>query len=443
LAGEEKIMANRNFDVELHHVTRVEGHGNIYVNVKNGTLERCEWNISEAPRFFEAMVLGRNWSELHHITSRICGICSIGHTLASLKATEAAMGITISDQDLKLRKLALHAENMQSHILHVGFLALPDLLGVGSVIPLASSNPEEVKTVLRLHRLANEMSTMVCGRTTHPQRLIPGGFSKIPSMKELSELRERLKASVPDLQAVAKLLKSLVPKIPDFVRETEFIALISPNEYALYDGKIGSTDTDSAPVREYLSFTNEYIVPQSTAKRAKHKRQSYMVGALARLNINYDKLSPLAKKTAEMFDLKPVCHNPFMNNIAQLVEVVHSVEDSIKLINELEAAGLKSQPDYNSPKIKVKGGQGVGGVEVPRGILFHDYTYSNDGICTKANCVIPTNQNHGNIELDMKALVPKIMDKTQKEIELTLEMLVRAYDPCISCSTHCVKVHFV
>jgi sulfhydrogenase subunit alpha len=443
LAGEEKIMANKNFDVEVHHVTRVEGHGNIYVNVRNGTLERCEWNISEAPRFFEAMVLGRNWSELHHITSRICGICSIGHTLASLKATEAAMGITISNQDLKLRKLALHAENLQSHLLHVGFLVLPDLMGVGSVIPLASSNPEEVKTVLRLHRLANEMSNMVCGRTTHPQRLIPGGFSKIPSMKELRGLRERLKASVPDLQAVAKLLKSLAPKIPDFVRETEFIALTSPNEYALYDGKIGSTDADAAPAREYLSFTNEYIVPQSTAKRAKHKRESYMVGALARLNINYDKLSPLAKKTAEMFNLKPVCHNPFMNNIAQLVEVVHSVEDSIKLINELEAAGLKSQPDYNSPDIKVKAGQGVGGVEVPRGILFHDYTYNTNGICTKANCVIPTNQNHGNIELDLKALVPKIMDKTQKEIELTLEMLVRAYDPCISCSTHCVKVHFV
>jgi sulfhydrogenase subunit alpha len=443
LAGEEKIMENKNFDVEVHHVTRVEGHGNIYVNVKNGTLERCEWNISEAPRFFEAMVLGRHWNELHHITSRICGICSIGHTLASLKATEAAIGVEISDQDLKLRKIALHAENMQSHILHVGFLVLPDLMGVGSVIPLASSNPEEVKIVLRLHKLANEMSDMLCGRTTHPQRLIPGGFSKIPSMKELSGLRERLKASVPDLQAAANLLKSLAPKIPDFVRETEFIGLTSPDEYALYDGKIGSTDTDTAPAREYRTYTNEYIVPQSTAKWAKHKRDSYMVGALARLNINYDKLSPLAKKVAEMFDLKPVCHNPFMNSVAQLVEVVHSVEDSIKLINELEAAGLKSQPDYNLPKITVKAGQGVGAVEVPRGILFHDYTYNNDGICTKANCVIPTNQNHGNIQLDLKALVPKVMDKTPKEIELTLEMLVRAYDPCISCSTHAVKVHFI
>jgi coenzyme F420-reducing hydrogenase alpha subunit len=443
LAGEEEIMENKNFDVEVHHVTRVEGHGNIYVNVKNGTIERCEWNISEAPRFFEAMVVGRKWNELHHITSRICGICSIGHTLASLKATEAAMGINISDQDLKLRKLALHAENLQSHLLHVGFLVLPDLMGVGSVIPLASSNPEEVKIVLRLHRLANDMSNLICGRTTHPQRLIPGGFSKIPSMKELGGLRERLKASVPDLKAVANLLKSLAPKIPDFVRETEFIALTSPSEYALYDGNIGSTDAEAAPAKEYLSYTNEYIVPNSTAKWAKHKRESYMVGALARLNINYDKLSPLAKKVAEMFSLKPVCHNPFMNNIAQLVEVVHSVEDSIKLINELEAAGLTIQPDYNLPEIEIKAGQGVGAVEVPRGILFHDYTYNKDGICTKANCIIPTNQNHGNIQLDMKALLPKIMDKTPKEIELTLEMLVRAYDPCISCSTHAVKVHFV
>jgi sulfhydrogenase subunit alpha len=441
LAREEK-MKNRNLNLEVHHVTRVEGHGNIYVNVRDGKIEKCEWAIPEAPRFFEAMVVGRQYSELHHITSRICGICSIGHTLASLKATEAAMGIKISEQDLKLRKLALHAENLQSHILHLGFLVLPDLLGVGSVIPLASSNPKEVKTVLRLHKLANEMSNLLCGRTTHPQRLMPGGFSKIPSTKELTLLRQKLKDSVPDLKAVAELFKSVSSKLPDFTRETEFIALTSPDEYALYDGKIGSTDTGTAPVSEYLSYTNEYIVPISTAKRAKHARDSYMVGALARFNLNYNKLSPLAKKTAEMFDLKPVCHNPFMNNIAQLIEVVHGLEDSIKLIDELEVAGLKSQPDYNKPEIKVKAGRGVGAVEVPRGILFHDYTYNDKGYCTKANCVIPTNQNHGNIELDLKTLLPKILDKPKREIELNLEMLVRAYDPCISCSTHCIKVHF-
>jgi len=436
-------MKNQDLNLEVHHVTRVEGHGNIYVNVKKGEIERCEWAVPEAPRFFEAMVLGRQYNELHHITSRICGICSIGHTLASLRATEAAMGIPLTDQDLKLRKLALHAENLQSHILHLGFLVLPDLMGVGSVIPLATTHPDEVKTVLRLHRLANDMSNKVCGRTTHPQRLIPGGFAKIPTMKELKTLRKELSDSIPSIQAVAGLFKSLVSKLPNFARETEFIALTSPNEYALYDGDLASTDTGKAPVSEYLSFTNEYIVPTSTAKRAKHNRDSYMVGALARFNLNHSNLSPMAKQAAALFNLKPVCHNPFMNSIAQLVEVVHSVEDSIRIINEIETAGLQSQPDYFKPDIKVKAGRGIGAVEVPRGILFHDYTYNQKGVCTKANCVIPTNQNHANIEQDMKALLKTMLDKTPQEIELNLEMLVRAYDPCISCSTHYVKVHFV
>jgi coenzyme F420-reducing hydrogenase alpha subunit len=239
------------------------------------------------------------------------------------------------------------------------------------------------------------MSNLICGRTTHPQRLIPGGFSKIPSMKELKELKKKLQDSIPDLQAVAKLFKSLADKLPDFARETEFIALTNPDEYALYDGQLASTDTGTAPVNEYLSFTNEYIVPTSTAKRAKHARGSYMVGALARLNLNYERLSPLANQVAEMFGLKPVCHNPFMNNIAQLLEVVHSVDDSVRLIDELETAGLQPQSDYHKPEVKVKAGRGIGAVEVPRGILFHDYTYNAKGVCSKANCVIPTNQNHG------------------------------------------------
>jgi sulfhydrogenase subunit alpha len=434
-------MSKSNVEVNVHHITRVEGHGNIHVNIKAGVVETCQWSIPEAPRFFEAMVVGRTWKELHHITSRICGICSIGHTLASLKATEAAMGITISDQDLKLRKLALHGENLQSHLLHLGFLVLPDLLGVGSVIPLASSNPKEVKTVLQLHRTANEMSNLLCGRTTHPQRLLPGGFSKIPSMKELAAMRKKLQDSIPNLQATAALFQSVADKLPNFNRETEFISLSNPTEYALYDGNLASSDTGTAPAKEYLAYTNEYIIPQSTAKWAKHNRASYMVGALARFNNNSKQLSPMAVAIAELFSLKPMCYNPFMNSIAQLVETVDSVEDSIHLINEIEAAGLQPQPDYNEPKVKVKAGSGVGAVEVPRGILFHDYTYNEKGICTRANCVIPTNQNHGNIQQDMTALVPLIANKSQKEIELTLEMLVRAYDPCISCSTHVTKIN--
>jgi sulfhydrogenase subunit alpha len=429
-----------NIDIALHYITRVEGHGDIFVKIIDGKIERCEWIIPEAPRFFEAMVVGRKWNELHHITSRICGICSIGHTLASLKATETALGVTVDELTIDLRKLALHAENMQSHLLHLGYLVLPDLLGVGSVVPLAGSHPDEVKTVIKLHRLANTLSTILCGRTTHPQRLLPGGFSKIPTMNELRELRKKMEDSLSEITTLTNLFYNLFRKFPDFSRETEFIALTSPTEYALYDGLIGSTDTESAPVTEYLSFTNEYYNPPSTAKWTKHVRDSCMVGALARVNKNYVNLSPQAKEVAELFNLFPVCHNPFMNNIAQLIEVVHSVENSIRLITKIEASGLEPVPDYNRPHIEVKAGRGVGAVEVPRGILFHDYTYDEDGVCTAANCVIPTNQNHGNIQRDLEAFLPILVDKPEKEIELAMEMLVRSYDPCISCSTHYLAV---
>ncbi len=434
---------SKEVNVDVEYLTRVEGHGNIVVNAKDGNIEKCEWQVVEAPRFFESMVVGRSWKELAHITSRICGICSIGHTLTSLKATEDAMDIDISKQDALLRRLALHGENVQSHVLHVGYLALPDLVGVGSVIPLASSHPDELKTVIRLHKLANDMSKLICGRTTHPQRLIPGGFSKIPTVEELENLKECLVGSVDDLKAVAGFVKGLASELPDFHRETEFISLTHDEEYGLYDGDIVSSDTGKAPVYDYLSMTNEYIVPQSTAKYTKNNRESLMVGALARLNNNYSQLSPMAKEVAEDFGLSPVCHNPFMNNVAQLVEVVHSVEDSIGLIDTILDKGLEPQSPYHQPDIEVKAGRGVGAVEVPRGILFHDYTYDENGICTEANAIIPTNQNHGNIQLDMESLVPTILDKPEDEIELTLEMLVRAYDPCISCSTHYVNVKFV
>ena len=420
--------------IRVNHLTRVEGHGNINIKIRDGRVEECQWQVVEAPRFFEAMLRGRKWYELAHITSRICGICSIGHTLTSLKATEAAMGVTLTEQTEKLRKLLVHAENLQSHILHLGYLVLPDLLRVPSVIPLASTHKDEVLLVVRLHRLANEMSDLVGGRTTHPQRPVVGGFTKWPAAEEMETLRERLADSVPDVEAVASLIKSLADKLPQFTRETEYIGLTSADEYALYDGDIASTDGGRWPADNYKEITNEYLVPHSTAKFTKHKRDSYMVGALARLNLNYDQLTPKAKQVAETFGLRPINYDPFMNNIAQLVEVAHSIEDSIRLIDNLLKDGIKDE----KPSVSVRAGRGSAAVEVPRGILFHEYEYNKDGECVWANCVIPTNQNHANIQKDLEALVPEIKDRPEEEIELTAEMLVRAYDPCISCSTHCI-----
>lgn len=429
----------QDLNVEVKHLTRVEGHGNIYLNAKSGHVENVLWEVDEAPRFFEAMVRGKTYSQLSHITSRICGICSIGHSLASLKATESAMGVKISKQTELLRRLALHGENLQSHSLHVGYLVAPDLLGAGSVIPLVKTAKDAVVKIVTLHRLANYLSDITCGRTTHPISLDVGGFTHIPSEKELLNVRDQLEEAMKVTADVAGVVLANADKLPDFVRETEFIGLTNDDHYAMYDGLIASTDGGKWPAEDYLSITNEYVVGQSTAKYAKHNRDSYFVGALARFNLNYDKLTPEAKDVAKMFGLKPVCHNPFMNSIAQTVEIMDSLVDSIHLIDELIDYGLHEE-EY---EVEVQAGRGIGAVEVPRGILFHDYTINELGNCVKANCIIPTNQNHGNIQKDMEALAPQIIEKPHKEVELTLEMLVRAYDPCISCSTHYLNVRFV
>ena len=420
--------------IRVNHVTRVEGHGNINVKIRDGIVEECEWQVTEAPRFFEAMLRGRRWYEVSHITSRICGICSIGHTLTSVKATEAAMGVTVTEQTEILRKILVHAETLQSHILHFGYLALPDLAGAPSVVPLAATHRDQVLLVIKLHRLANEMSDLLGGRTTHPQRPVVGGFTKWPTVEELEGLRKRLEDAIPELEALASFVKELAGNIPDFQRETEYIGLTHSDEYAFYDGKIASTDGGTWPVEEYKEICGEYMVPQSTAKFARHNRDSYMVGALARVNLNYDQLMPKAMQVCELFGLKPVNVNPYMNNVAQLVECMHGLEDSIRLIDRLLEKGLQDE----RPVVTIRAGRGSSSVEVPRGILFHEYEYNKDGECVWANIVIPTNQNHGNIQTDFEALVPRIKDEPREKIEIMLEMLVRAYDPCISCSTHCI-----
>jgi coenzyme F420-reducing hydrogenase alpha subunit len=431
---------SKDFSVHVEHVTRVEGHGNIILDVKNGKIEKLQWNVVEAPRFFEAMLRGQHYNELRPITSRICGICSIGHSLASLKATEDALGVKITSQTATLRRLAIHAENMQSHILHIGYLVVPDLFGAGSVFSLLGKHTDTVLKVVKLHRLANEMSDLICGRTIHPIRLVVGGFSLQPTEKQLIQLKKRLLEAQELTMELAPVILSVAGNLPSFTRETEYIGLTSDEEYSLYEGDIASTDTGRHPnYREYKEIMQEYIVPHSTAKYAKHARESYMVGALARFNLNSRQLHPVAQDIASLFKLKAINYNPFMNTIAQLAEFAHSIQDSISLIDILVDQGIKQEKPVKPAK---KAGRGVGIVEVPRGILVHDYTLNSQGYCTKANCIIPTNQNHANIQKDMEKLVPEIINRPEKEIELTLEMLVRAYDPCISCSTHYLDVSF-
>jgi coenzyme F420-reducing hydrogenase alpha subunit len=429
-------------NVNVHHVTRVEGHGNILVNATDGKIEKIEWQVPEAPRFFEAMVRGRSYEDIQTIVSRICGICSITHSLAATKAIENAMGFEVSEQADKVRILMHYSEQLQSHILHVGYLVSPDLFGMPSVVPLAAKAPEVVLAVIRVHRLANEWSDLIAGRTTHPVTLKPGGMTKFPTEKELRQLQERLKNSVPDLTAVAEAVLSVAGNIPDFTRETEYVSLKqdNPPTYTFYHGDITSTDYDgTVAINDWKTVANEYVNDQSTAKWTKWNRSSYAVGALARFNNNGELLSPLAQGVAKMFALEKGNCNPFMNNVAQLIECVHVVETSIQMIDELLTAGLKPE----KVKVSPKAGKASGCVEAPRGILFHEYEFDSKGNCVGADICIPTNQNHASIQDDFEKFVPEILDEGEDAIRLKMEMLVRSYDPCISCSTHMLDVQFV
>jgi coenzyme F420-reducing hydrogenase alpha subunit len=430
-------------DINVHHITRVEGHGNIVVNVANGKIEKLQWQIPEAPRFFEAMVRGRNYQDIHIIASRICGICSITHSFAAIKAIESAMGLKVSEQTDKIRILMHYSEQLQSHTLHVGYLAAPDFFGVPSVVPLVTRAANIVKTIVKVHRTANEWSDLLGGRTTHPVTIMPGGLTRIPTEKQFRQLQKTLRDTIPSLKKIAEAVLSVAANIPTFERPTEYVSLkqTNPPTYTFYHGGITSTDNGDkvVPIEKWHDVANEYIVEQSTAKWAKWHRDSYAVGALARFNNNSELLSPKGNEAAKMFGLKKGCCNPFMNTIAQLVECFHIVETSITMIDELLTKGLKTEKVTSSPKA----GKGAGCVEAPRGILFHEYEFDKKGNCVAADMCIPTNQHHANIQKDLEKLLPEILDQSENDIRLKLEMLVRSYDPCISCSTHLLEVKFV
>lgn len=426
-------------NINVKHMTRIEGHGNIVVNAKEGKVEKVQWQVPEAPRFFEAMVRGRKYDDIQTIVSRICGICSISHSLVATKAVEDAMDIKVSEQTDMLRLLMHFSEQLQSHVLHVGYLVAPDLFGAPSVVPMVATAPDAVKTIIGVHRVANQMSELLAGRVTHPITIIPGGFSQVPTEKQLRDLQDLLKAQVAPLVTIVEVVLSVAANLPAFERDTEYVSLKQDGVYTFYHGDIASTDGTTKPVSQWESVANEYVVEQSTAKWAKWNRDAYAVGALARFNNNAEFISPLGKKVAEMFGLKKGCCSPFMNNVAQLAECAHVVEESIALIDKLLTKGVKPE----KVSVTTKAGKGSAAVEAPRGILFHSYEFDKDGICLGGNLCIPTNQNHANIQKDFEKFVPEFMDQGEDALRQGLEMLVRSYDPCVSCSTHYLDVKFV
>jgi len=422
--------------IEVRHLSRIEGHANLVVDVQKGELRECRLEIVEAPRFFESLLKGRHYSDVAPIVARVCGVCSNSHSLVSLAATEQAFGIEVSAQTRRLRQLLAYGEILQSHILHLYFLAVPDYLGVTSILPLAKSRRDLVTRALRLKKLANDICLAVGGRPVHPVTPTIGGFSALPAAGALQELRRQLVAALPDLEETVDLFATL--PIPEFVRETEYLSVAPDDTYPLFGTALQSSDGARIPVVDYRSHIAEYLTPHSTAKFARLGRDSYMVGPLARVKNAFARLSPMARQVAAALELDAATVNPYRNLVARLVEVVHCVEQAIHLVDAILLPGLRREVLVVIPRA----GVGVAAIEAPRGTLFHAYRYDADGCIESADCVIPTAQNLGNIEADLRTLVPQLLGLPREELTLRLESLVRAYDPCISCSTHLLTVAF-
>ncbi|MBC8507422.1 MAG: Ni/Fe hydrogenase subunit alpha [Anaerolineales bacterium] len=419
-------------DIHVEHIARVEGHGNIKIGIEDGKLTECTWEVVETPRFFEMMFKGLSIEMAPLLAARVCGICSISHALTAARAAERALNIQVPETAQKIRLLAKHAETLQSHVLHLFFLVAPDFLNVGSVIPILSSHPHIVQIATQLKGYANRASDLLAGRTSHPMVFKVGGLTQVPRKRQLKNLLNELEENIPYLEQAIEIFKGL--SMPDFERETEFVSLKGQDRYPFIGGDLVSSDGIRMGEDEYQAMTNEYMVDISTSKWCKLSRDSFAVGALARFNNNYELLHPKAIELAEEIGLKPGSHNPFFHNLAQLVECVHVVYESKDMLTEL----IDSDTSAFMASYEVHAGEGVGALEAPRGILYHHFQIDDEGKIVKANCVIPTGQNHANIHHDLHKLVPELAAQGEIEAEISkrAQMLVRAYDPCISCSVH-------
>lgn len=419
--------------INLNHITKIEGHAKLAIEIEKNKVKKCELSSIEGSRYFEGLVRNKKYFEAHEITSRICGICSCAHTVAANTAVERALGIETSHQTKQLNKLLMLGERIRSHAAHLYFLALPDYLGYESAIAMLPKYKNEVQSAITMMKAGNDLVRVIGGRDMHPVAAAVGGYRNIPTKQSLVDVAETMKKLKKDAIATAELFSKLT--LYDYEHDCEFFSLKDEKEYAMLSGPLVSEKSKFEQF-EYLDYFKEYHSPYSTANFVVKDDKPYMTGALARFNNNYDQLSDDAKKAVEKSGIKFPNKNPFTNNFAQAVELIHCMDHVITLCNELEPV------QENIEKPKTMSGRGVAAIEVPRGLLFHDYTIENGNIIN-ANIITPTAQNLKVMEDEIKDMLPGLLKLGEEEkINMEIEKLIRAYDPCFSCSSHFLEVEW-
>lgn len=428
--SEAKGTKTRTIAVDM--IARVEGEGALRVTVKDGVVQDVELRIFEPPRFFEAFLVGRHYDEVPDIVARICGICPVAYQMSAVHALEQIFGVNVEGSLRDLRRMIYCGEWIESHTLHVYMLHAPDFLGYASAIAMAKDHPEIVTRGLRLKKAGNALMTLLGGRSVHPVSVKVGGFSRVPLRRELEGLKEELlwarDAAVETVRWVAGF------DSPDFAQDYTFVALRPPDEYPFNEGPILSSGGMNISAVEFEQHFREEQAPYSTALQCRLDGASYLVGPLARLNLNHDHLSPLAQQVLADTGLSLPLRNPFHAIVARSVEILYAIEETLRIIDSYEPPPSPSVP------VTVRAGIGMACTEAPRGILYHRYRVDGDGLILEAKIVPPTSQNQRRIEEDLRAYMPRVLDLSNEQAALGCEKVIRCYDPCISCATHFLRL---
>jgi len=424
----------KNRTIKVDYLARVEGEGGLYVKVKDNKVADVKLNIFEPPRFYEAFLRGRHFTEVPDITARICGICPVAYQTSSVRAMETACGATVDGQLRALRRLLYCGEYIESHVLHIYMLHAPDFLGCEDVLDIAKVHPDLVKKALRLKKIGNDIMVLLGGREIHPINVRVGGFYKVPTKNELQTLVEPLTWALDFALATVKFTATL--NFPDFEQDYEYVSLRHPDEYPLFDGRFVSNKGIDCAIDEYPQYFEEQHVAHSTSLHSVVKaRGAYHVGPLARYSLNFDKLPEVARKAAKKAGLKETCFNPFKSIIVRAVETVFACHEALRIISEYK------MPERPFVDVTPQAAVGHGASEAPRGTLYHRYRIGADGLIQEARIVPPTSQNQKIIESDLAAYVGKHLKLSEEKLTWQCEQVVRNYDPCISCSCHFLKLH--
>lgn len=427
-----------NMRINVDHLARIEGHGDIHLVIRDGQVERCEFSVTEPARLFESMVKGHPFEEAPYIASRVCGICSASHALTDILAIERIFGVEVTERTRALRELLVYGSFLQNHATHLFVFAAPDFLGHKSVFPLAEADRTLFDAALGLKALGNELCTTIGGRSIHPITAVVGGFTSEPSSDAYLLLADRLDEALPFALDAVDLFNDF--GAIDFQTQGDFLAMVQEGAYPV----IGSDTAffvragTAFSIQEYRSFIEEHPVDHSAALLARERAtgRTYMPSALARINASWAHLTEPARFAAAKAGLRPPEHNPFANNVAQAVELVDALVRCSAICRQLAADGYEGSSEPVA--FEVRAGRGVGFTEAPRGTLIHELELDGRGRVVSASILTPTSQNLANLESDMRALSAQLVEEGSDadQVQAEIEKLVRAYDPCLSCSVH-------